>query len=54
LAQGAVLDIMPEVLMRRRLHAANLSRTEVEGSMDGFLHFIKGKLDFDRRHAKGS
>jgi glycosyltransferase involved in cell wall biosynthesis len=54
LARGAVLDIMPEVLMRRRLHAANLSRTEVEGSMDGFLHFIKGKLDLDRRHAKGS
>jgi glycosyltransferase involved in cell wall biosynthesis len=51
LGRGAVLDMLPEVLMRRRLHQANLSRTEVAGSLDGFLHFIKGKLDLDRRGA---
>jgi glycosyltransferase involved in cell wall biosynthesis len=48
-AHGAVLEALPDVLMRRRLHGANLSKTASAPSMEGLLHVIKGKLEADRR-----
>jgi glycosyltransferase involved in cell wall biosynthesis len=54
IGMGATLEVIPDVLMRRRLHSGNLSRTAVRGSLDGFMHFIKGKLDLDRRRTPSS
>jgi glycosyltransferase involved in cell wall biosynthesis len=48
-ARGAVLEALPEVLMRRRLHGANMSRTASAPSMEGLLHVIKGRLEAERR-----
>jgi glycosyltransferase involved in cell wall biosynthesis len=48
-ARGAVLEALPDVLMRRRLHGANLSKTASAPSMEGLLHVIKGRLDAARR-----
>jgi glycosyltransferase involved in cell wall biosynthesis len=48
-ARGAKLAVIPDVLMDRRLHGSNLSKTAVEGSLEGFMHFIKARLDLSRR-----
>jgi glycosyltransferase involved in cell wall biosynthesis len=41
--QGAVIDILPEVLVRRRLHSKNLSRTAL--AYDTLAHVLKNSLE---------
>jgi glycosyltransferase involved in cell wall biosynthesis len=44
--QGAVIDVLPDVLMRRRLHAANVSR---RNPVETFLPILKEWRDHQRR-----
>ena len=46
--QGGVLDILPDVLVRRRLHKTNMSRLLQESSRETFLHIVKAHLDRER------
>lgn len=46
--QGAVTELLPEVLVQRRLHAKNLSRTSL--ACDALAHVLKGSLDRRRRN----
>jgi glycosyltransferase involved in cell wall biosynthesis len=48
-AAGMTESVLPEVLVRRRLHSSSLSRREADASRDEFLHLIKRTLD--RRRA---
>jgi len=47
--RGAVIEIMPEVLMSRRFHPTSLTRREAPQALDGFLSVVKkwkdGKSD---------
>jgi len=45
---GATIDILPDVLTRRRLHQSNLSRVLQDRSRDQFLHIVKAHLDRER------
>ncbi len=45
---GATIDILPDVLTRRRLHQSNLSRVLQDRSRDRFLHIVKAHLDRER------
>ncbi len=47
--RGAVLDVIPDVLMRRRFHTANMTRAEAPGQMKDFARFVKARLDAQRR-----
>jgi glycosyltransferase involved in cell wall biosynthesis len=47
-AAGAVGELLQEVLVRRRLHAGNRSRTMAKRSRDEFLLLLKRRLDRDR------
>lgn len=46
---GAVDELLPDVLLRRRLHRGNLSQRAAVGSHDEFLAVVKAHLD--RRRA---
>jgi glycosyltransferase involved in cell wall biosynthesis len=46
--QGAVMELVPDVLLYRRLHRNNISRA-VNDSFDDHLHIIKASLDRRRR-----
>ena len=48
---GAMLELLPEVLVYRRLHQANLSRIRAADSRDEYVRIIKRSLD--RRRAPG-
>jgi glycosyltransferase involved in cell wall biosynthesis len=50
--QGAVLDVIPDVLMRRRFHTANMTRTEASDQMRDFARFVKARLDARRRQTR--
>jgi glycosyltransferase involved in cell wall biosynthesis len=49
--RGAVVEVMPEVLVYRRLHPSNLSRLHAAESREEFLRILKCSLD-SRRHLK--
>lgn len=48
-AMGAVSELLPDVLGRRRLHRDNRSRTMAAGSRDEFLMMLKRRLDAGRK-----
>jgi len=54
LEKRAVLELLPEVLVYRRLHRTNLSRTEGSVSRDEYLQFLKDSLDHRRRQKNGA
>jgi glycosyltransferase involved in cell wall biosynthesis len=43
--QGAVVELLPRVLVYRRLHASNFSRGRVATSHDEYLQIVKTALD---------
>ena len=50
LEKGIAIKILPEILMYRRLHEANLSRTAGAASRDEYLKLIKNTLERRRLH----
>lgn len=50
--QGAVMELLPDVLLYRRLHHTNLSRTKASNSRDQYLQVLKSALDRRRRQNK--
>lgn len=42
---GAVVEVLPEVLLQRRLHANNVSRHRAQASRAQYLDLLKGILD---------
>jgi glycosyltransferase involved in cell wall biosynthesis len=46
---GAVLDVLPDVLVYRRLHPSNRSRQRADESRDDYLRLVKETLDRRRR-----
>jgi glycosyltransferase involved in cell wall biosynthesis len=46
--QGVVIDMLPEVLVHRRLHSKNLSRTAL--ACDALAHILKSSLERRRRN----
>lgn len=46
---GVVGEILPDVLVYRRLHGANLSKHEAAESLDEYLHLMKSMLDQRRQ-----
>jgi glycosyltransferase involved in cell wall biosynthesis len=50
--QGAVMELLPDVLLYRRLHYANLSRAKASNSRDQYLQVLKSALDRRRRQNK--
>ena len=51
---GVSLELIPEVLVYRRLHSTNSSRQGVSASLDEHLKIIKASLDRRRQRAGGS
>jgi dTDP-4-dehydrorhamnose reductase len=47
-ARGLVGELIPQVLVRRRIHGANLSLLRADASRDEYLHLLKRSVD-DRR-----
>ena len=45
---GVVSELLPDVLLRHRMHGANLSQAEASGSRDEFLRILKASLDRKR------
>ena len=48
--RGAVIEILPDVLMYRRLHSANLSR---KNALEDFFPILKAWRDYQRRQQAG-
>lgn len=46
---GAVVEVLPEVLLERRLHAGNVSRHNGQASLTQYLELVKGVLDRRRQ-----
>jgi glycosyltransferase involved in cell wall biosynthesis len=42
---GAVVEVLPEVLLERRLHAGSVSRHNGQASLAQYLELVKGVLD---------
>jgi glycosyltransferase involved in cell wall biosynthesis len=53
LERGAVLEVLPEVLVYRRLHQTNVSRTQGSASRDEYLKLVKASLDRRRMNEPG-
>ncbi len=51
--KGAVMDILPDVLVRRRLHRSNISRA-VTASRNDYLDLLKASLNRRRQLNNGS
>ena len=47
------IEMLPEVLVHRRLHASNISRTQAKRSVDAHMRFIKQYLDGKRKAGPG-
>ena len=47
---GAVLDIMPDVFVYRRIHQTNVSRRMASASRDEYVKLVKATLDRRRHH----
>jgi glycosyltransferase involved in cell wall biosynthesis len=43
--QGCVMELLPDVLLHRRLHHTNLSRVKAANSRDRYLQVLKAALD---------
>jgi len=50
--QGIVMELLPDVLLYRRLHHTNLSRAKASNSRDQYLRVLKSALDRRRRQDK--
>lgn len=51
---GAVMELLPNVLLLRRLHKDNRSRHHGKQSREQYLHILKASLDRRRRLTHGS
>jgi glycosyltransferase involved in cell wall biosynthesis len=51
---GAVMELLPDVLLYRRLHQTNLSRLRASDSRDQYLRMLKLALDRRRRPSEMS
>ncbi len=51
---GTMMELLPEVLMYRRLHPTNRSRIRAATSRDEYLHLVKLSLDRRRRSGQSS
>jgi len=51
---GAVMEMLPDVLLYRRLHQTNISRVRAANSRDQYLHVLKNALDRRRRQNPAS
>jgi glycosyltransferase involved in cell wall biosynthesis len=49
---GVVSELLPDVLLRHRMHGRNLSQAEADGSRDEFLRVVKASLDAKRASCK--
>jgi glycosyltransferase involved in cell wall biosynthesis len=49
---GAVMELLPDVLVYRRLHQTNRSRRLAANSREAFLQILKTSLDRRRRHSE--
>ena len=47
---GAVIDILPDALVYRRIHESNLSRRMASASRQEYVSLVKATLDRRRRH----
>jgi len=52
--RGVVSELLPDVLLRHRMHGRNLSQREGDGSRDEFLRVLKASLDRKRARLKGA
>lgn len=50
---NVAIHLLPEPLVRRRIHPGNMTRTEGSASRDAFLRFVKDVLDRRRRGEGG-
>jgi glycosyltransferase involved in cell wall biosynthesis len=50
-AAGAVGELMPDVLLYRRIHPENISRTRGSASREEYLRLLKATLDRRRKNA---
>jgi glycosyltransferase involved in cell wall biosynthesis len=50
--RGVISELLPDVLLRHRMHGRNLSQSEARGSRDEFLRILKASLDRKRALAK--
>jgi glycosyltransferase involved in cell wall biosynthesis len=46
---GAIIELLPDVLLYHRMHRTNLSRREAANSRGEFLHILKASLDRKRQ-----
>jgi glycosyltransferase involved in cell wall biosynthesis len=51
---GGVIDLLPDVLVYRRIHQSNLSRRMASASREEYVELVKATLDRRRRHKKGN
>jgi hypothetical protein len=51
--RGAAMELLPDVLLYRRLHYTNLSRVKASNSRDQYLRVLKAALDRRRRLNNG-
>ena|SRR2546428_10039331 len=51
---GAVMEVLPDVLVFRRLHQTNRSRHLAANSQDTFLQILKHSLDRRRQQHEGT
>jgi glycosyltransferase involved in cell wall biosynthesis len=49
---GVISELLPDVLLRHRMHGHNLSQSEAQGSRDEFLRVLKTSLDRKRAASK--
>ena len=46
--RGAVMELLSDMLVYRRLHDTNLSRLQAAASRNEYLHILKAALDRNR------
>jgi glycosyltransferase involved in cell wall biosynthesis len=49
--EGAVMELLPDILLYHRMHATNLTRRRLSASTDEFLRIVKRSLDHRREGA---
>ena len=49
---GAVMELLPDVLLYHRMHTTNLTRRQISASRDEFLRIVKRSLDNRRQAGK--
>jgi glycosyltransferase involved in cell wall biosynthesis len=50
--RGAVMELLPDVLLYHRMHTTNLTRRRLSASRDEFLRIVKRSLDNRRQDGK--